>query len=571
MRRLVTLVTLIASGAILWSAVPTVLPSTGTEGEAVSVESVPGTLVVDFVDDADVEDIEDLGNRLGIELHWTHEVSIDERLMRAEVDDLAEAIAKLAGHPLVEVVEPAIQLSALGFPNDPLYDAQWNMRMVGAEPGWRAGGGGGVVVAVIDTGVSEVEDLPASRILEGATFVPGTSDARDDHGHGTHVAGTIAQATHNGVGVTGVAPQATILRYKALARQGFGSSDWVAAAIDDAVDRGADVINMSLGGGHSEVVHKAATAAADAGVVVVAAVGNTGQQGVQCPGHVEAVVGVASVGPDDDRAWYSTYGNGVDLAAPGGDLRQDGGGVLQDTIDGSGGHAYRAFQGTSMATPHVAGAAAVLVGMGVDALAVVDTLQRTAAGHVSTPDPERGYGRLDLRAAVAHVLLRQRGLLFLLGGVLAGALGWTARLRAGALVTIAAAGALSAGGLFVLPFVPGLPPHPVLDLLSRGIVAWPAALVGAEWVHFPLWISALLPASLAFALGPSRTLGPAIAGLCVGWGTALLHGAASGTLDPWWLGLGLDKIWLSLNGTICLLGAMAVVGMQKLRGREEAG
>ena len=564
MRRLNVVLVLIACIVLMWVLSPVSSLRTGVEGEAPIADHASGTVVFDLIDDTPLSDIEALERDLGIDLEYSSDVSEDEALLRADVADVAAVVAAAAGNPLVEVVEPVVQFEAYGYPNDPMWDQQWNMEMIDTPAGWRAGAGKGVKVAVIDTGVTWVEDLEGIPMGPGKSFVPFSKKPIDDHGHGTHVAGTIAQATNNGKGVAGVAPNVTIMPYKALSKYGFGSSDWIAAAIDHAVDNGADVINMSLGGPHSGVLHNAAEKAADAGVIVVVAAGNTGKEGVGCPAHVENVIGVSAVGPDDEKAYYSTWGKGVEIAAPGGDTRTSGGGVLQDTIDGKGGHQYAAYQGTSMATPHVAGAAAVMLGMGLDANSAEDMLFKTAQDRGEDGfDNVYGHGRLDVGAAVSRVLVRNNGLKFLLGGAMAIALVFLSRFRGAQAIPMVGAAAVTAGGLFFLPLLP-IPPNAVIEVLSRDLLSLPAVVVGADWVHFPLWASALLPAVLAFLLGPNKRLGPIVAGVCVGFGASLLYGAASGTLDVWWLGMGLDKAWLSLNGTVCLLAAMAVVGLHKL-------
>lgn len=564
MRRLNTVLILAACVALLWILRPASMTRTAGETADVHAEHAAGTVVFDLIDNTSLSDIEALEASLGIDLEYSSDVSEDEALLRAEVDDVAAIVEAAKGHPLVEVVEPVVEFQAFGYPDDPMWDKQWNMEMIEVQPGWRSGGGKGVKVAVIDTGVTAVEDLEGIAMGPGKSFVPFVRKPLDDHGHGTHVAGTIAQATNNGKGVAGVAPNVEIMPYKALTSMGFGSSDWIAAAIDHAADNGADVINMSLGGGHSAVLHKAAEEAAKRGVVVVIAAGNSGKEGVGCPAHGEGVIGVSAVGPDDTKAPYSSWGKGVEIAAPGGDKRKAGGGILQDTVNGKNGHVYAEYQGTSMATPHVAGAAAVLLGMGLDAESTVDTLFATATDRGSDGfDEVYGHGRLDLGAAVQHTLLRRNGLQFLVGGLMALGLAILASVKARVALPMIGAAATTAGGLFFLPLLP-LPPNAVVEVLSHDLLSLPAVLVGADWVHFPLWASALIPAILAFLFGPSRYLGPIIAGVCVGFGASLLYGAAAGTIDVWWLGMGLDKAWLSLNGTVCLLSGMAVVGILKL-------
>ena len=299
---------------------------------------------------------------------------------------------------------------------------------------------------------------------------------------------------------------------------------------------------------------------------LTAAAGNTGRKGVSCPGHAPRILGVSADGPTDEKAAYSSWGEGVEIAGPGGDLKvSPDGGVIQDTVDGKGGHAYRAFQGTSMATPHVAGAAAVLRGMGLDATTTTDALLASAKD-LGRPgfDETYGHGRLDLDAAVDRALVRHRGVPFGLAGVLGLVLASFASLVGARRRRVGLAAAVTAGGLFFLPMMP-LEPMLAIDLLSRGLLSWPALLVGPDWAHFPLWVSALPAVTLAFVFGLSRSLGPWIAGVCAGLGTALLYGAASGAIDPWWLGLGLDRLWLSLNGTACIVTALAVLGFHNLQ------
>ncbi|MEO0603825.1 MAG: S8 family serine peptidase, partial [Myxococcota bacterium] len=166
-----------------------------------------GRVVVDLVDGSSEHDLERIERLLGAELDWTHPESVDEALAEGWVDDVDRAVRMLEGNPLVEVAEPEIVLRATNYPNDPMYDRQWHLKAMGAPEGWASTARGeGVVVAVVDTGVARVEDLEGTEMLKGESFVPGTRSSTDDQGHGTHVAGTIAQTTNNGKGVAGVAP-----------------------------------------------------------------------------------------------------------------------------------------------------------------------------------------------------------------------------------------------------------------------------------------------------------------------------------------------------------------------------
>ncbi len=532
----------------------------------------PGTLVVDLVDGTSLADAREA---TGLDLRWVHPLSEDESLAQVDVPDVAAAAARLAGSPLVEVAEPPVAVEAYGltYPDDPMWEKQWNLRRVNAKAGWRAGAGAGAIVAVVDTGVTVVPDLEGTRVLKGASFVPDEPTVDDANGHGTHVAGTIAQTTNNGLGVAGVAPEATILPIKTLSARGGGQSHWVAAAIDEAADQGADIINLSLGGPYSAVIANAVQKAQDRGVLVIAAAGNTGRQGVGYPAALPGVLAVSAVGPDDGLAFYSSWGEQVALSAPGGDTRVEDGGILQDTVSPGGGHAFKAFQGTSMATPHVSGAAAVLWQQaGGDADLVRQTLEASAID-LGAPgrDPEYGHGRIDIRKAITHLATRRQGLLFAVGGVAAfllAGLGSTGRRRFSRAAVMGAAGAVAAGGLFFLPLLP-VPPSRIVALLSRPLLQWPGALLPDALAANPIAISALVPVLLTFVLGPTRTLGPVVAGVSAGIGAHLLLAAGLGGLDVWPLSGWAESGWLALNGVIAVLCAIAVVGVGRIRDRAE--
>ena len=392
-------------------------PSTTSESTPSSEEDTGGRLVVDLIDGTMLDEAR---AATGLDLEWVSPLSADESLAVVEVANFERALSELEDLHLVEAAEPSMTYVASAFPNDPMHEKQWNFRKIGAASGWRVGAGEGVTVAVIDTGVSAVPDLEGTELLPGATFVPGTRTADDDNGHGTHVAGTIAQTTHNGLGVAGLAPRATVLPIKALSGSGMGRSEWIASAIDEATDQGADIINLSLGGSRSKVIEVAVDKAVAKGVLVVAAAGNSGREGVGWPAAHPAVLGVSATGPTDDLAFYSSWGKGVVLSAPGGDMRQPGGGILQDTVT-SGDHAFKELQGTSMASPHVAGAAAVLMGAGATSGADARSLLEATAVDLGEPGPDArfGIGRIDLGAAVHALTINRHGLLFGLGALVA--------------------------------------------------------------------------------------------------------------------------------------------------------
>ena len=192
-----------------------------------------------------------------------------------------QLLKKLRKSPLAaqtEYIEPNYEYSLLEAPNDPDYSKQWNFRDINIESAWKETKGQGITVAVIDTGVSKVPDLQLTKFVKGYDFVSDREDASDDNGHGTHVAGTIAQSTNNGYGVAGIAYEAKIMPLKVLSKGGGGTVADIAEAIRFATDNGADVINMSLGGGGaSKIMQEAIDYAYSKKVVIIAAAGNANQ------------------------------------------------------------------------------------------------------------------------------------------------------------------------------------------------------------------------------------------------------------------------------------------------------
>jgi len=259
-------------------------------------------------------------------------------------------------------------------PNDPFFPDQWHFPPVQAPDAWDVSTGSGVIVAVVDTGISQAgEDLACHTFVSPFNAITDTAgSAVDDEGHGTHVAGTIAQCTNNGIGVAGIAYGAQLMPVKALGADGSGYDSDIAQGIDWARTHGARVINLSLGSScnanypacSSSILDNAINTATSAGIVVVAASGNENSPYVGTPANNPNVISVGAVRYDLGRASYSNYGSGLDIVAPGGDVLDQNGdgyvdGVLQETFD-VGGWGYYFWQGTSMAAPHVAGAVAVL-------------------------------------------------------------------------------------------------------------------------------------------------------------------------------------------------------------------
>ena len=326
----------------------------------------------------------------------------------------------------VEYAEPNYIAYALMVPNDPYYGYQWNMKKIGMESAWDIHTGTGVTVAVIDTGVAyenftqglknyyRAPDLGSTAFAPGYDFVHNDTHPNDDNGHGTHVAGTVAGSTNNNLGVAGVAFAARVMPIKVLGKSGSGTYADVADGIRFAADNGAKVINLSLGGSATTTYLEEAVAYAyEKDVTIVAAAGNGGVGSVTYPAAYDTyVIAVGATRYDDAHASYSNYGASLDIMAPGGDTSVDqngdgyGDGILQQTFQGSnyGAFSYYFFQGTSMASPHVAGVAALVIANG-NATTTTDVraaLQESARD-LGAPgrDDTFGYGLVDASIALA--------------------------------------------------------------------------------------------------------------------------------------------------------------------------
>jgi serine protease len=310
-----------------------------------------------------------------------------------------------------ESIEPNYIYSTQDIPNDPDYTKQWNFLNINIESAWDETKGSGVTVAVIDTGVSQVPDLRGTKFVAGYDFVNDRAEAADDNGHGTHVAGTIAQSTNNGYGVAGIAYEASIMPLKVLAASGGGTVADIAEAIRFAADHNADVINMSLGGGgDTDLMRESIDYAHNKGVVIVAAAGNANSNSASYPARYANVIAVSALDSTGVKAPYSNFGAGVDISAPGGSTggSNPAGGVLQQTIDPETGEAvFRAFQGTSMASPHVAGVAALVKASGVENPDEIAQVLKQSARVIQGDELNHfGAGQLDAAAAVK---LAQKG------------------------------------------------------------------------------------------------------------------------------------------------------------------
>jgi subtilisin family serine protease len=304
----------------------------------------------------------------------------------ASPQEKRDILEKLNALDVVKYAEPVLYVSTQALPNDRYADPEqnnewttgtlsssyadlWGLDVMNMKAVWDTDGavtGNTITVAVIDTGIDAFHEDIQDNLWRnesdyvGYDFVNDDNYPVDGHGHGTHVAGTIAAQINNDLGITGVAPGVKIMSLKALSDSGGGTDYTIARAIEYAADNGADIINMSLGGyGYSSVMEEAVQYATALGAIVVAAAGNSADDANNySPAMFDDVVTVGNIKPDLTRNPYSNYGSGIEVVAPGTDiisLRASGTTIGTPLNDN-----YTVADGTSMAAPHVAGALALL-------------------------------------------------------------------------------------------------------------------------------------------------------------------------------------------------------------------
>lgn len=586
---------------------------------------VARSIVVDFKDGTTKEQIDALDKELGVDLEFNSiEGPEDGITIAVGVNDVDGVLEKLRANPIVEAAEPLeifhvpetdaleaetgegvpnhMENPSKGFtPNDPDFARQWNLQLIHMPQAWLKSHGKGVIVAVIDTGIAyedyqdfkQVPDLKGIKFVEGYDFVNKTKHANDDHGHGTHVAGTIAQATNNGEGVAGIAFEATLMPVKVLNHVGSGTSADIADAIRFATDHGAKVINMSLGGGlYSAVMAKAIDYARGKGVTVVCAAGNAARGRVEFPAAYPGAVAVSAVGPDGLLSPYSSYGKELDLAAPGGNKKLgETSGILQNTIDprDPSKSVYAWYQGTSMATPHVAGVAALLYAAGAKTPDEVERALYAGASKVNGQEWSEQYGHGLLNAEASLAALGKGPLP--VPGLPPGDINWNplwigAALLALVLLTIGRRArpgylnvlfkpsflstlVMSTVGVIVTRWLIGRftgAGEQAVELLDLPIPDWDRIVFGRGKLASPLFYSAAIPmvvSLLGVRLTGLRTL---VAGLAIGFAGFLLYGGWAGAPALAYLPFTfLARPWLVVNGLICLFIARAMLKKEGVR------
>ncbi|MEV7135672.1 S8 family serine peptidase [Arthrobacter sp. NPDC093128] len=446
---------------------------------AASPGSATDQFIVKFKDKAAAgspvrtESLGKVTRNVGVRVTDVRGTAAGARVLRAErtldAGETEKALAALKGDPAVEYAEPDIRMYRTAEPNDPYYPLQWGLQSGGAAgtmnmpDAWSLNRGAGVVVAVVDTGITSHSELNAS-VLPGYDMMSDPAYSRDSSGrdanprdegdwtpagmcgdggpaspsswHGTQVAGIIAAAANNSSGITGVAPEAKILPVRALGPCGGYMSDiadgivWAAGGSVAGLPvnpNPARVINLSLGADVPcpATFQSAVNFAYESGVAVIAAAGNENRPAADTsPSNCQNVISVAALTRTGNLAPYSNYGAAVDVAAPGGDMTQNpADGIVVPFNQGTQAPAaetYAYSEGTSMAAPHASGLAALLMSRLGDLATPANLearLKATSTKNVACADKTCGSGLLQGTAALNFQPDREiRGVAPIIGG-----------------------------------------------------------------------------------------------------------------------------------------------------------
>ncbi len=380
-------------------------------------------IIVKFKAGINAAEIGKIHGKLGASEIYTSRRGGFKRIKILSMATVKEMIDLYRANPEVEYAEPNYIYHAFMVPNDPYYSYQWHMPSISVESAWDLATGQGILVGIIDTGVGYenygsyglAPDLAGTTFIPGYDFVNNDSHANDDEGHGTHVTGTVTQATNNSLAVAGVAFNCSIMPIKVLDSNGDGWTTDIADGIYYAADNGCQIINMSLGGpSGSSTLQNAVQYADAAGVTIIVAAGNAGTSTPQYPAAYPECISVTAVRYDNTLAPYSSYGSTVDITAPGGDLNVDqngdgyGDGVLQQTFEKPNYTDWGLwfYHGTSMAAPHVTGVAAMIMEAAGGSLTPQEArniLEGTATDlGASGWDQYYGWGKVNAYAAVVE-------------------------------------------------------------------------------------------------------------------------------------------------------------------------
>ena len=367
-------------------------PQAGDHGNAAEapghVRHASGHILVGMKDGSDEARFEKTLTKRG-------ERSLGKIVRRVHVVDVAlgdeeAAVERLRADPDVEFAEVDRYLPAAGVTSDPMSGSEWHLTTIGAPAAWAYSTGAGITIAILDTGVDGTHPDLAGKMVPGWNFYNNNSDTRDVNGHGTTVAGAAAAATNNGIGVASVAGGAKIMPIRVADPSAHVLASTVASGIKYAADHGARVVNLSYEGASGvQTVQQAASYLRAKGGVLFVSAGNSGTADNTAPNDYMMVV--AATLENDTHASWSTYGAFVDISAPG-----------HNIITTARGGGYWYCWGTSMATPIVAGTAALILSKRPDFTpAQVDATLKSTATDLGAYGGDVYYGAGRVNAAAA--------------------------------------------------------------------------------------------------------------------------------------------------------------------------
>jgi thermitase len=346
-----TIVALTAAILII-SSFPTIVFASPPDNPATISDFSPQQILVKFKPNVSLPEAAETHRQLGGQVKDTIP-GIGVQVVTVTRGQETAKVKAYSANPRVAYAETDFVAEALGSPDDPYLDLQWGLTKIEAPQAWDVTPGSPTIkIAILDTGVDLDHPDLANKVISSIDFSnSGTTD--DVYGHGTHVAGIAAAMTNNGIGVAGLGYSSTIMNVKVLDNCGMGAYSWIISGIICAADNGAKVVNLSLGAQYaSSALEDAVNYAWSKGVVVVAAAGNNGDTTPMYPACYTSCIAVAATDANDARASWSNYGDWVDVAAPGLSIYA----TLKD-------NGYGYLSGTSMASPYVAGLAALLFTM----------------------------------------------------------------------------------------------------------------------------------------------------------------------------------------------------------------
>ena len=354
---------------------------------------IKGEVIVKFKDDVSATQQSNALNNVNAKVKADTD-AVNSSFLVLEVGNVDAVVKDLNNNPNVEYAEPNYVLNATWTPNDTYFSPsyQYGLFNTDADHAWDVTrGSSSQEIAVLDSGVDYNHPDLDGKVIRGYDFVQRDWTPQDQNGHGTHVAGIAAAETNNATGIAGMAPNTKILAVRVLDANGSGSLANIADGIIYATDAGAEVINLSLGCDcDTQTLENAVNYAWNRGVVVVAAAGNDGVSTTFEPASYTNVIAVGAVDSNNRKASFSNWGNWVDVMAPGVDIAS--------TYPNN---SYVYMSGTSMASPYVAGQAALLKSQGKSNAQVRAAIENTAV-YMSGVGRQVEHGLINVNASVRY-------------------------------------------------------------------------------------------------------------------------------------------------------------------------